>query len=114
MIVTLTWIAANFTMSFQLRLEAVFSRRINSFNGCYREITTHAARTCNDRRVCKVCQWKHPSGLHCYKMKIKKPSVDDKDKIGQQPGAMKSNCAGIKNVATIVGEVIRMCVVLTV
>ena len=47
-------------------------------------------------------------------MKIKKTSVDDKDKIGQQPGAMKSNCAGIKNVATIVGEVIRMCVVLTV
>ena len=76
-----------------MRLEAVFSRRINSFNGC---------------------QWKHPSGLHCYKMKIKKTSVDDKDKIVQQPGAMKSNCAGIKNVATIVGEVIRMCVVLTV
>ena len=37
--------------------------------GCYREITsTHTARTCNNRKVCMVCQGKHPSGLHVYKM----------------------------------------------
>ena len=35
-------------------------------------MSTHTARTCNNRRVCKVCQGKHPSGLHGYKMKRKK------------------------------------------
>ena len=44
-------------------------------------------------------------------MKSKKTSDDDKDKTGEQPGAMKSNCAGIKNAANVVGEVISMCVV---
>ena len=44
-------------------------------------------------------------------MKSKKTSDDDKDKTGEQPGAMESNCAGIKNAATLVGEVISMCVV---
>ena len=80
--------------------------------GCYREITsTHTAGTCNNRRVCMVCQGKHPSGLHGFKMKSKKTSDDDTDKTGEQPEGMKRNCVGIKNVATIVGEVISMCVV---
>ena len=81
--------------------------------GCYREITsTHTARTWNNRRVCKVCpQGKHPSGLHGYKMKRKKTSDNDTDKTVEQPEAMNSNCAGIKNAAIIVGEVISMCVV---
>ena len=80
--------------------------------GCYREImSTHTARTCNNRKVCKVCQGKHPSGLHSYKMKNKKRSDDDKDKTGEQLGAMKSNCAGIKNAATVVGEFISLCVI---
>ena len=81
--------------------------------GCYREITsTHTARTWNNRRVCKVCpQGKHPSGLHGYKMKRKKTSDNDTDKTVEQPEAMNSNCARIKNAAIIVGEVINMCVV---
>ena len=80
--------------------------------GCYREITsTHTARTCNNKRVWKVCHRKHPSGLHGYKMKRKKTSDNDTDKIDEQPEAMNSNCAGIKNAATVVGEVISMCVV---
>ena len=80
--------------------------------GCYRKITsTYRARTCNNRRVCKVCQGEYPSGLYGYKMKSKKTSDDDKDKTGEQPGAMKSNCAGIENAATVVGEVISMSVV---
>ena len=80
--------------------------------GCYREImSTHTARTCNNRRVCKVCQGKYPSGLHGYKMKRKKTSDNDTDKTVEQPEAMNSNCASIKNVATVIGEVISMCVV---
>ena len=79
--------------------------------GCYREITsTHTARTCNNRRVYKVCQGKHPSGLHGYKMK-KKKTGNDTDTTVEQPEAMNSHCAGIKNAATVVGEVRSMCVV---
>ena len=74
--------------------------------------SAHTARTYNNKRICKVCLGKHPSRLHSFKMKCKKPSDDDKDKIDEQPGAMKNNCAGIKNAAIVVGEVISMCVVL--
>ena len=58
-----------------------------------------------------MCQGKHPSGLHGSKMKSKETSDDDKDKTGEQPAAMKNNCACIKNAATVVGEVISICVV---
>ena len=44
-------------------------------------------------------------------MKNKKTSDNDTDKTGEQPGAMNSNCAHIKNAATVVGEVISMYVV---
>ena len=44
-------------------------------------------------------------------MKNKKTSDNDTDKTGEQPGAMNSNCAHIKSAATVVGEVISMCVV---
>ena len=44
-------------------------------------------------------------------MKRKKTSDNDTDKTVEQPEAMNSNCAGIKNAATVVGEVISMCVV---
>ena len=44
-------------------------------------------------------------------MKRKKTSDNDTDKIDEQPEAMNSNCAGVKNAATVVGEVISMCVV---
>ena len=78
--------------------------------GCCREITSaHTARTCNNRRVCKVCQGKHPSGLHGYKTKRKKTDNDTDTTVEQE--AINSNCAGIKNAATVVGEVISMCVV---
>ena len=44
--------------------------------------------------VCKVCQGKHPTGLHGYKTRNKKfpnkAKADDKNKT-----AMKSNCAGM-------------------
>ena len=108
---TMTWMTASFTMSFQLKMKKKKKKKKLCY-GCYREITsTHTARTCNNKRVYKVCQGKHPSVLHGYKIKSKKTSDDDKDKTGEQPGAMKSNCAGIKTVVTLVGEVINMCVV---
>ena len=78
----------------------------------YREITSaQTARTCNNRRFCKVCQAKHPSKLHGYKMKRKKTSDYNTDKTVEQPEAMNSNCGRIKNAATVVGEVKSMCVV---
>ena len=43
-------------------------------------------------------------------MKRKKTSDNDTDKTVEQPETMNSNCAGIKNDATVVGEVISMCV----
>ena len=95
----MTWMTANFTMSFQ-----------KLCYGCCREITSaHTARTCNNRRVCKVCQGKHPSGLHGYKTKRKKTDNDTDTTVEQE--AINSNYAGIKNAATVVGEVISMCVV---
>ena len=79
--------------------------------GCYAEISPkHTARSYTNRRTCKICQGKHPTGLHGYKRKNKKSpdeaKVDDKNET-----AMKSNCAGVGNTATNVGEVISMCVV---
>ena len=44
--------------------------------------STHTARACNNRRVCKVCQ----GNIHqdySYKMKSKITSDDDKDKTGE-------------------------------
>ena len=79
--------------------------------GCYAEISPkHKARSCKNRRNCKICQGKHPTGLHGYKRKNKKSpdeaKVDDKNQT-----AMKRNFAGVGNAATNVGEVISMCVV---
>ena len=53
----------------------------------------------------------HQDYNHGYKIKSKKTSDGDTDKASEQPEAMESNCAGIKNAATVVGEVISMCVV---
>ena len=76
--------------------------------GCYPEISSkHTARSCTNRRVGRVCQGKHPTGLHGYKTKNKKPSneakTDDKNET-----AMKSNCAGTGSAATNLEEVISM------
>ena len=80
--------------------------------GCYREITsTHTARTCNNRRICKVCQGKVPSGLHGYKMKRNKTLDNDIDKMREKTESINSNCTGFKNAGTVVVEVISICVV---
>ena len=43
-------------------------------------------------------------------MKRKKTSDNDTDKTVEQPDAIDSNCASIKNAATVVREFISMCV----
>ena len=79
--------------------------------GCYAEISSkHTARSCTNRRVCEVCQGRHPTGLHGYKTKNKK-SPNEAKADNKNETAMKSNCAGIGNAATNLGEVISMCVV---
>ena len=71
--------------------------------GCYAEISPkHTAG--------KICQGKHPTGLHGYKRKNKK-SPDEAKVDHKNETAMKSNCAGVGNAATNVGEFISMCVV---
>ena len=44
-------------------------------------------------------------------MKRKKTSDNDTDETVEQPEAMSSNSAGIKNAATVISEVISMCFV---
>ena len=44
-------------------------------------------------------------------MKRKKTSDNDTDETVEQPEAMNSNSAGIKNAATVIGEIISMCFV---
>ena len=79
--------------------------------GCYAEISSkHTARSCTNSRVCKVCQGKYTTGLRVYKPKNKKSS-NEAAANNKNETAMKSNCAGIGNVATNLGEVISMCVV---
>ena len=82
--------------------------------GCYAEISPkHTARKCKNRRNCKVCQGKHPTGLNGYKTKDKK-SPHEAKASNKSKTAMKSNCAGMQlqlygNTATKLGEVLSMC-----
>ena len=46
--------------------------------GCYTPITAdHNARTCKTRRTCKICNQKHPTGLHGYISKKKGINVNN-------------------------------------
>ena len=78
--------------------------------GCYAETSSkHTVRSCTNRRVCEVCQGKHPTGLHGYKTKNKK-SPNEAKAGDKNETPMKSNCSGIANAATNLGEVISICV----
>ena len=81
---------------------------------------THTARNCNQRRTCKVCNEKHPTSLHGFKLKkkTKQGAVNDTPDQSEtlQEGVLKSNvticdknivCTSTKNNA----QVISMCVV---
>ena len=64
--------------------------------GCLKPISkTHAARNCNQRRACKVCNEKHPTSLHGFKLKKKiyQGTVSDLyDQSGtSQDGVLRSN-----------------------
>ena len=89
--------------------------------GCLKPISkTHTARNCNQRRTCKVCNEKHPTSLHGFKLKkkTKQGAVNDTPDQSEtlQEGVLKSNvticdknivCTSTKNNA----QVISMCVV---
>ena len=89
--------------------------------GCLKSISkTHTARNCNQSRACKVCNEKHPTSLHGFKLKKKtnQGAVNDTpDQSGtSQDGVLKSSvtvcdeniaCASTKFSA----QVISMCVV---
>ena len=118
------WQSANFVM--ENTIQAIASSTItvdvqNSFLkknrlccGCYAKISPkHTARKCKNRRNCKVCQGKHPTGLNGYKTKDKK-SPHEAKASNKSKTAMKSNCAGMQlqlygNTATKLGEVLSMC-----
>ena len=64
--------------------------------GCLKPISkTHTARNCNQRRACKVCNEKHPTSLHGFKLekKTNQGAVNDTpDQSGtSQDGVLKSN-----------------------
>ena len=81
--------------------------------GCYKPIsTTHNARTCEERRTCKVCSGKHPTGLHGYE--VKKKFRGSKADGGDKQDSLKSNCIEMDELscaAAKFGEVLSMCVV---
>ena len=86
------------------------------YYGCLKPISkTHTARNCNQRRNCKVCNEKHPTSLHGFKLKKKtKQGVvnntpDENDT--PQDGVLKSNvticdentvCASTQNNAQVI------------
>ena len=78
--------------------------------GCYEEISTqHTARSCKNRRTCKICKEKHPTGLHGFTFKRKSKSSNDG--TDSNDPTVKSNCAGVGCATATFGQVISMCVV---
>ena len=78
--------------------------------GCYAEMSSkHTARSCTNKRACKVCHGKHPTVLNGYKAKTKKSPNEAKDDDKNET-ATKNKCASIGNAATNLGELISMCV----
>ena len=54
--------------------------------GCYSPLSQdHNAKTCKQRRICKVCTQSHPTGLHGYLPKKKQPKVTSDPKDGFLP-----------------------------
>ena len=68
--------------------------------GCYLPISPdHNARSCNQRKVCKICSKRHPTSLHGFRFRPKEPdSIVDVEN--------STSCYSISQ-----GQVISMCVV---
>ena len=45
----------------------------------------HKAKTCKQRRTCKLCKQSHPTGFHAYLPKKKQPKATSDSKDGVPP-----------------------------
>ena len=75
--------------------------------GCFEEVTKeHNVKSCANRRICKVCNGKHPTTLHGYVRK-KKQNDNQKNDSADTPNEVDVKCATVNTG----GNVISMCVV---
>ena len=75
--------------------------------GCFEEVTMeHNAKSCANRRICKVCNSKHPTTLHGYVRK-KKQNDNQKNGSADTPNRVDVKCATVNTS----GNVISMCLV---
>jgi len=73
--------------------------------GCYLPISmNHNARTCKNRKICKICKSKHPTGLHGFTPKKKIENLTSGENDDKMP---KVKC----NSTSMVANNISMCVV---
>ena len=87
--------------------------------GCYSPVSQdHNAKTCKQRRTCKICQQSQPTGLHGHLTKKKQPKVTSDTKDGVPPvdnnKLMTSDFAEMDikcNSSSIESKIISMCVV---
>ena len=75
--------------------------------GCFEEVTKkHNAKSCANRRICKVCNGEYPTKLHGYARK-KKQNDNQKDDGADAPNGVDVKCA----IVNTGGNVVSMCVV---
>ncbi len=75
------------------RMKFLFEKRLCF--GCYDRVTsTHKAESCNQKRVCTVCQEQHPTGLH----KHETPVLPSRSTISHSSNQRES-------------EIVSMCIV---
>ena len=71
--------------------------------GCCEEISSqHTARSCKNRRTCKICKEEHPTGLHGFTFKRKNKSNNN---------GTDSNDPTVSCATATFSQVIGMCVV---
>ena len=101
-----------------LRREAKYYGRKSCY-GCYSPVSQdHNAKTCKQRRTCKICKQFRPTGLQGYLPKKKRPKVTNDPKDDVLPihnkKLMTSNFAEMNikcNSWNIESKIINICVV---
>ena len=75
--------------------------------GCFEEVTKeHNAKSCANRRICKVCNGKHPATLHGYVRKKSKNDNQKNDSV-DTPNGIDVKCATVSTHR----NVINMCMI---
>ena len=65
--------------------------------GCYGCISKdHSARNCKQRRSCKICKEKHPTGLHGFKPKKEGAKQDSENGDNKQT---TTTCTGVQSLS---------------